>query len=56
MADREKQDIWPPDDEWVPFCLPLVEGRCIPERRMSLIGGQFVIEYRYPRPSDETDE
>lgn len=56
MADREKQDIWPPDDEWVPFCLPLVEGRCIPERRMSLIGGQFVIEYRYPRPSDETDK
>ena len=54
MPDREK--VWPPDDVWVPFFLPWTEGRCIPERRMSLIDGKWVFESRYPKPSEETED
>ena len=56
MYDSEEKELWPPDDEWVPFPLPWAEGRCIPEKRMSLKDGEWIIEYRYPKPSKKTDD
>ena len=43
----------PPDGEWVPYRLPMVEGRCIPESRMRLEGGHWVHEWMYPEPDPD---
>ena len=40
----------PPDNVWVRYMLPIIEGRCIPESRFSLIEGKWVREWRYPAP------
>ncbi len=56
MSDSEKKELWPPDDEWVPYALPWLEGRCIPEKRMNYKDGKWIFEYRYPKPREETDD
>lgn len=45
-----------PDNVWVSYPLPWVEGRCIPEKRMALKDGKWVMEYRYPEPTKEEKE
>ena len=47
----------PPDDVWVDYALPWIEGRCIPEKRLKHDGDRWTIQYRYPKPdTDESDD
>ena len=46
-------EMWPPDDEWVPYALPWAEGRCIPEHRMRQDGDKWIHEWRYPKPTED---
>ena len=48
-------ELNPPDDVWVNYPLPWVEGRCIPETRLKLDGERWVREYRYPKPDADEE-
>ena len=46
----------PPDDVWVDYALPWIEGRCIPEKRLKLDGERWVMQYRYPKPDTDAND
>ena len=58
MNDKEKKvmeqkpyvDL--PNDVWVEYPLPWVEGRCIPQERINKKDGRWVHEYCYPSPKE----
>jgi hypothetical protein len=53
VTDENK---FPPDGEWVPYGLPWVEGRCIPEKKLVLNDGKWSIWSMYPVPDEDEDE
>ena len=50
-----EENKFPPDGEWVPYVLPWLEGRCIPEKKLMFKDGKWSVWSRYPVP-DEDDE